>query len=89
MKSRSGRRSGTATSACSAPANALSQVAYSVAPVVSAAISAAMIASGLSVVWLGLLFLGCLATTLLAVRLGRQLTRHQNRVEPAPEAVTA
>jgi MFS family permease len=66
-------------------ANALSQVTYSMAFVVSPAISTAMIAIGLSAVWLGLLCLGCLGTTLLAVRLGRQLTPRQDRAEPVAE----
>ena len=58
-----------------------------IAFVVSPAISTAMIASGLSVVWLGLLCLGCLGTALLAVRLGRQLTPPQDFAEPPAEAV--
>lgn len=70
-------------------ANALSQVAYSMALVVSPAISTAMIASGLSAVWLGLLCLGCLGTALIGVRLGRQLTPRQDRAEPAAEVVPA
>jgi hypothetical protein len=53
---------------------------------VSPAISTGMIASGLSALWIGLLCLGCLGTTLLAVRLGRQLTSGQDRVTPAAEA---
>jgi MFS family permease len=70
-------------------ANALSSVAYSIAFVVSPAIATGMIAGGLAVVWIGLLCLGCLGTALLGVRLGRQLTHAQDRVEPtvarAPE----
>ncbi len=66
-------------------ANALSQVTYSMAFVVSPAISTAMIASGLSAVWISLLCLGCLGTALLAVRLGRQLTSSEDRVQPAAE----
>jgi MFS family permease len=67
-------------------ANALSQVTYSMAFVVSPAISTGLIAAGLSALWLGLLCLGCLGTTLLAVRLGRQLTPGQDRVQPAAAA---
>ena len=67
-------------------ANALSSVTYSMAFVVSPAISTGLIAAGLSALWLGLLCLGCLGTALLGIRLGRQLTPGQDRVEPAAEA---
>jgi MFS family permease len=66
-------------------ANALSSAAYSIAFVVSPAISTGMIAVGLSAVWLALLCCGCLVTSLLGARLGRQLTPAQDRVNaPAP-----
>jgi MFS family permease len=68
-------------------ANALSQAAFSIAFVISPAICTTLIASGLSAVWLGLLCLGCLGTTLLAVRLGGQLTPAQDRAERPAEAV--
>lgn len=62
-------------------ANALSSVAYSVAFVTSPAISTGMIAAGLSAVWIGLLCAGCFGTVFLGARLGRQLTRRQDRLE--------
>ena len=69
-------------------ANALSSVAYSVAFVTSPAICTAMIAAGLAAVWIVLLCAGCFGTVLLALRLGRQLSRSQDRLGPVPAAVT-
>ena len=67
-------------------ANALASLTYSVAFAVSPAICTGLIASGLSAVWIGLLCAGCLGTVLLGVRLGRQLGRHQDRLDEAPLA---
>lgn len=63
-------------------ANALSSVAYSVAFVVSPAICTGMIAAGLAALWIALLSVGCFGTILLALRLGRQLTGQQDRLDP-------
>lgn len=66
-------------------ANALSSGAYSIAFVVSPAISTGLIATGLAALWIGLLSAGCLSAVLLGVRLGRQLSRDQDRVAAPPE----
>jgi hypothetical protein len=42
-----------------------------------------MIAAGVAAVWIGLLCAGCLGTILLSARLGKRLTRGQDRVEEA------
>jgi MFS family permease len=63
-------------------ANALSSATYSIAFVVSPALSTGLIAAGVSIAWIGLLCAGCLGTALLGVRLGRQLTPAQDRVQP-------
>lgn len=64
-------------------ANALASVAYSVAFVASPAICTGLIATGLAAVWIGLLCVGCLGTVLLGLRLGSQLTPHQDRLAEA------
>ena len=56
-------------------ANALSSGTYSIAFIISPAISAAFIAAALSGIWIGLLAGGCLAATVVAMRLGRHLPR--------------
>ena len=40
-----------------------------------------MIAAGLAAAWIGLLCGGCLGAVLLGLRLGRQLTPHQDRLQ--------
>ncbi len=64
-------------------ANALASLTYSVAFVASPAICTGLIAAGLSAVWIGLLCAGCLGTVLIGVRLGRQLGRHEDRLDAA------
>jgi len=48
------------------------------------ALGTGLIAGGLSALWIGLLCAGGLGAALLGVRLGRQLGRHQDRLDEAP-----